>query len=248
MARRTRRRKVVWLPMEISGRLGIVGNAVGTDTALGEILVTTVPGSVRGTQKTVVVPVVKDNPQGDAAQNASLSDLEGSAYHLRRIVGKIFVEYLDPDQVDGLNTNFFYVTVGFIILRVEPTPQFLPLSANQADYAVSAMDAARDPWIWRRTWVVGGQIAGIATASSPFTQMPQNNILTYAGGVLDGPHIDAKTARIVSDEERLCLVATTTAGDGDPTGTIPQSVLITTDLRVLASMKPQSGNRRNASR
>lgn len=66
------------------------------------------------------------------------------------------------------------------------------------------------------------------------------------GSVYDGPHIDQKTARRISKEERLFFIlsgvnvgnAATTAG----------AVRLVLDYRLLASPLRVMGNRRNASR
>lgn len=242
MARRTKRPKVVWLPCSITERLGIIGNATEFDPSLGEILITTAGGTTRGDQQTAVTAVVKDEAQAIAGQ--SLSDIEGSAYRLRRIVGKIWVELLDSETGQtATTTNFFYVTVGFIILRTAANNS--PMSVVLSDYNCAAVNAQGDPWIWRRTWQVGG-INTVGAANTTFTERDNTN-WKPGFAAIDGPHIDAKTARIVSNEERLFLVSTVTAGDGAAGGD-PRQVLITTDLRVLASMRTMAGNRRNASR
>lgn len=252
MARRiSRRPKVVWLPSDINNRLGLgVPATVGTQTALGAFDVDLSPGASTGVTSTVTIPIVKDEPQNITGATETLSDLEGSAYRLRRICGKIFVRADNSSAVVAVGSvTTFLVTAGFIILRTLPSGA--PLSALSTDYETTSLDNVRDPWIWRRNWIVANNI-GILTANptSLFVgSAPTSNYTLGSGGVLDGPHVDAKTARVVSDEERLFLVVSSTALDGDAqTGVTQDSVHITYDLRVLASMRSSSGNRRNASR
>lgn len=64
---------------------------------------------------------------------------------------------------------------------------------------------------------------------------------------MEGPHVDAKTARIVGPDQRLFLVVTNTIQGGSAAGGVSSCEVIT-DLRVLASMRSSQGNRRNASR
>lgn len=190
--------------------------------------------------QTQLIPVVKDEPQGITATDATLSDLEDSAYRLRRIVGKIYIQAFQVSQPPTNTPTDFIITAGFIILRVNDLG--LPLDNNTDTYNPTSLDNTRDPWIWRRTW----RVANNADNTNP--SAPTSNYLAGAGGVLDGPHIDAKTARNVSDEERLFLVLNGIATDGLDDDVNTGAVITITDLRVLASMRKQSGNRNNASR
>lgn len=244
MARRTRRPKVVWLPIDIDNRLATAPApaTVGTDNALN-IQGLPVPGGI-GNTTVDVIPVVRDNPQNLAGGGQTLSDYEGSAYRLRRIVGKVFVSTAqDQQEIIDTAPSIFAVTCGFIVLKCDDGG--VPLAAFP-NYNVQALDAIRDPWIWRRTWIIknigtGDRDVQITNTGLSF---PTNNC--GYGSVMDGPHVDAKTARVVSDEERLFFVTSVTALNG---ALLTQStVFIFTDLRVLVSMKPSSGNRRNASR
>lgn len=253
MAGRTRRRpKVVWLPIDITNRMREAGPApLGSASAgfqIGLVVSPTSPSLGGGGQ--TLLPVVKDEPQIITGLTETLSDLEGSAYRLRRIVGKIFVQ---PAQISTLqnanNATSWMVTAGFIILRVDVNGA--PMAGNANEYDPQSLDSTRDPWIWRRSWAVSDQqqIASLNAASPDAKQLiyPSSNINGYGGGVLDGPHVDAKTARVVADEERLFLVFGAVALDGSSQG--DDSVInIFGEVRVLASMRTQSGNRRNASR
>lgn len=250
MARRTRRPTVVWLPNDVTNRIQLGGAATAGAENGGFQLAFLVSSGGALTGHTAVIPVVKDEPQNVTGTTETLSDLEGSAYRLRRIVGKIFVQPAQISAAAVAGTSFsFMVTAGFIILRVDDSGAIL--AANADAYNPQALDAVRDPWIWRRSWVVSN-VAGIATANlgvpdSVQLIWPESNVQGYGGGVLDGPHIDAKTARIVSDEERLFLAVSAVGLDGTNQGddTVMQ---VFGEVRVLASMRKQSGNRRNASR
>lgn len=249
MASIRRKPKVVWLPNDRNNRLGVAPAAAasGTVSATG-IIQTTTTGPI-GTSVTEVVPIV-----GDASQNLglsgstveSLADVTQSAYRLRRVVGKIFVSMVqDAAQVPPQPIHCI-VTCGFIILRTNPVDS-LPL-LNATAYDAQSLDNIRDPWIWRRSWMLMNQPAFDALAPGSVEQFfnGQRNNQVGQASAFDGPHVDAKTARIVSDEERLFLVHTTTALSGsEQVSSIVQTVF---DLRILASMRSSQGNRRNASR
>lgn len=243
MARRIRRRPtVIWLPLTSENRLSLSSPITGVDCAFGQYVATVSGSGDPGAQRTGVFPVVNDQPQNIAGLTSSLADTEGSAYHLRRIVGKIFVEF--DQQIATPHAQTVAVTVGFMVIEVEPSLNFLPKSATFDDYNCANLDNIRDPWIWRRTWVVGANEVG----GSQFSVPPQNNFSFGSGGVMDGPHIDAKTARSVKDEQRLAMVITTTQISPSAAGADVGVIVVTTDLRVLGSLRKQSGNRRNASR
>lgn len=246
---RRKKPRVVWLPQDRDNRLGVapLSASTGTDNAFG-ISQNQVSGPI-GATVTEVFPVVGDAPSnlGFAGSPVeSLADVTQSAYRLRRIVGKIFA-FTRQDlnlAVDTLPQSQI-VTAGFIVLRVNPVDG-LPLQ-NAANYTAVSLDNNADPWIWRRSWVLTNVTAfdGLASASGQLEfRGERSNIL--AGSALDGPHVDAKTARIISTEERLCLVITRMALGGDAQGLMSSTVIW--DLRVLGSMRSSQGNRRNASR
>jgi len=249
MARRTRRPTVVWLPVDLENRIGQAGAATdGFNNSGFQIGITTAPA---GTQATAVWPVVKDNPQAGniAASSSTLADLEGSSYRLRRVVGKIFVQ---PNQVPSSelsqnDTTTWMVTCGLIVLGVEFDGTTLNPSALA--YDVQALNSTRDPWIWRRSWVLTNTLGAagldVAEPGSRPLLFPSSN--AEYGSAPDGPHIDAKTARVIGNEERLFFVASAVGLDGQAQGA-EQVIAIFGEVRVLASMRKQSGNRRNASR
>lgn len=247
MARRfARRPRVVWLPVDRSNRLGVSGDAsVGTQTALFGAS-TAVPTGL-GESHTEVFAVVADNPTDIALTGGinTLSDVEQSSYRLRRIVGKLWCGL--AQQAGDEFVNDLVATAGFIILRVGPNGQ--PLATLNAagafeSYNAQAIDQVMDPWIWRRSWRLGNiPQASVAPGAVIY---PESN--ATLGSAPDGPHIDQKTARIVGAEERLFLVLSLTVSDGPLQTQVQQAVRWVGDFRVLASMRSNVGNRRNASR
>lgn len=191
-----------------------------------------------GDTVTGVVPVVIDDKQDPLAAGTTLSDIENSGYRLRRIVGKCFA---GVQQLNNGGPGAVFIGAGFIVLRVDEAGS-LPLAANLDQYNI--FDTRNDdfPWIWKREWILsnGSAGTGASTLDYPFTNAEY-------GSVADGPHIDQKTARVISDDERLFFVASgfglVTTGPQDTTG-----VRFLVSARVLASMRTTLGNRRNASR
>lgn len=256
MAFRSKRRKprVIWLPQDRFNRVGLLpgaGATVGTQQALGQGVVLA-PG-LGGASSTEIFPMVGDAPANVAlvgAAGTSLSDLISSGYRLRRVVGKIFVQVFQSNPsaaYDSTIPNNFIVTAGLIVLRVDDLG--VPLDTTTEHYSTQILDSTSDPWIWRRSWRLANQINLInggapGSANVSTAALPGNS---YAGSVADGPHVDQKTARVVSNEERLFLVVTAVSLDGGD-GQVTWPIEVLWDFRYVASLRTNSGNRRNASR
>lgn len=245
--RRRNSPRVAWLPQTNA-------NSLGVGTQVYQLFVQSVSGAT-GTSLTTEIPVVLDAQQ-DAldANSPSLSDIESSGYRLRRIVGKIWVQMAQTRTEDqNIGPASVICTAGLIVRRSN-VDNGASLSAN----APNAIDAGfiqntGDPWVWRRSWILGNNNVNSVLAGVELEHLqnfPQQNWgSAYGGGIAEGPHIDQKTARIVSSEERLYLDLTTTIlGEGGGGLTVPGTIACITDLRILGSLRTTSGNRRNASR
>lgn len=242
--RRRRKPRVVWLPPAASDRLGanpaIAGFQQGAFDFFLDILG---PGSVTGNTATGYVAINSDLPSAEfQASNVaavSLSDIENSGYRLRRVVGKIFVSMFQSLAVSE-DIPQVLVTAGLIVLRVDGSGT--PLSAaDPRAYDPSSITNWGDPWIWRRSWMLSN-----FTEADPLglPLFPDTN--TNFPSALDGPHVDAKTARRIGPEERLFLIASATVAKAGGGGNA--HISITGELRCLGTMVTSAGNRRNASR
>lgn len=200
------------------------------------------------------LPIVLDGTQSDPLdQTSSLADIEGSGYRLRRIVGKLWVFI---GQTDAVGASLIGVSAGFIIRRVDPATG-ISLAASTAETQVNPSEIRNtaDPWIWRRDYLLGNGPSR-ATDTNPLDigsyvegigKNPTTNFGRNYGSAFEGPHVDQKTARIVGPEERLFLdiSALVILNSATSPGT---SLLAIWNLRVLASMRSNIGNRGNASR
>lgn len=246
MARRTRRQaRVVWLPQDPFFSVDAAGAAGSTVMRISD----TNPGLSAGDTTTVVAPVVRDVAPNPLTPANTLSDIENSGYRLRRIVGKFWC-YLRQGDFENLGAGAVVVTAGFIILRTQ-SQTGTPLGVED-EYQTNAILNTSDPWIWRRSWLLAdNQSFNSVPFGDPGTAVqavgfgPGSNV--QMTGVLDGPHIDQKTARIVGPDERLFLVITNTALTGGNQGA-PLLLDYVYDVRVLASLRSNMGNRGNASR
>jgi len=236
--RRRRSPRVVWLPQD---NFFSVDSATSAQSTWNVATETIGASGNLGETSTIIAPVVRDKPLDPQIATTSLSDLYSSGYRLRRIVGKIYCNCETTPSADG-EPLVFGCTAGFIILRCNP--QGLPQNTDNEIYNASIIINTEAPWIWRRSWILDNQTRFINPATAGRPLRPD----TFStGGNADGGHIDQKTARIVGPDERLFLVLTTTVlrqGDNQLNGQVDY----TWEVRVLASLKTNVGNRRNASR
>jgi hypothetical protein len=243
---RRRRKPVVWLPQDITNRLG-VAPAVATDVRQSADFFIAITGPALGILPDVqTVPLVKDNTvTGGITVNdgSTLADIESSGYRLRRVVGKLVVAVGQGVATDDTDPTAFKVTIGLIVLRVKQDNTPLDVVPS---YDPSSLANTMDPWMWRRTWCLSDRAP--AQQQNANVRFPISNVENYAGGNNDGSHVDAKVARVIGPEERLFLVASCQGIDGNPGAQNPGLIVIIGDLRCLGTMRSSQGNRRNATR
>jgi len=250
MRKGRRKPKVVWLPADINNRLGTapVAATSGQDSQTIIHIFTGNPlGAVPITEE---IPIVKDFTQANELLKVetSLADIEQSGYRLRRIVGKLSFAALQNSAVGVADASIFHVTAGFIIRRIDDAGNsFASVGAAGLDISTVTFNNIADPWIWRRSWDLSDNSAAAAALDPNVLAYAPSNVRDYAGGNSDGPHVDQKTARIVGPEERLFLSVTVEGINGSAQGE-PGALVMIGDLRILASMRSNTGNRRNASR
>jgi len=256
MRRRSRSPKVVWLPQTNANSIGVNNELVY------QLFTITTPGGFIGTGGTATdeIPLVLDSQQSAVADPASLADINSSGYRLRRIVGKIWViagQTGPSSSGDPEAHTTSIVSAGIIVRHAETTTGQSMAELSGSDIGPGAIDNTGDPWVWRRSWIIGNRWAGdnVATVSGSGIQFSHNwnpDNWTHGPAAVDGPHVDQKTARVVGPEERLYLtVSATTAGESSFTSAglaEGMTIAVFTDLRVLGSLRTMAGNRRNASR
>jgi len=178
----------------------------------------------------------------------TLQDIvSGNAYRLRRIVGSLQLAWGTPRNGAETPISAVKVGAGLIVLRTTdgtgtPTGLASPLKQDHATF----------PWIWHRTWILGKGTGINNTQATPGIEVgwyvnPVSNVY-FARGRND--EIDQKTARTISNNERLFLavsahrigINTNIAGQGSAV------LAVNFHYRLLGSLKMQQGNRNNSSR
>lgn len=252
--RKRRKPRVVWLPTPgtiISSQV-TPGEQYGGNFFIGNLPL----GANHN--PTIEFPLVLDSPDPTGAtgtlaawQAQSLQVAQDIGYRLRRIVGKIHVG-AGPDLTPppgGTRSNFICCTAAIIVRRVDDNGNSV---VGPNGISTQATQNWQDPWVWRRTWLIGtGVFAAAGNVHNSGDLWPRNNVTGVGGGNADAAHVDQKTARRVGPEERLFLNVSFISGlqlDGQDELEEFVNVQIHHDLRVLATLSQNAGNRRNASR
>lgn len=263
---RRRRAKPLWFPP-----FGVVLNDPRNPGATFEVGPTTFSISVApdGVINTVDIGLTFDFGQESILKSSAggtvvtLSDIQGSAWRLRRMVGNVFAALTFPGEgLKDLQIGAFpavWFAAGCMVRTVDSTG-----ATNGAVDAVSR-DDYDDPWIWRKTWILGqsshvlrnagGVVEGFGPGTgamndndSVFAAFPRTN--TEYGYVAGGPYIDQKTNRVIGPEERLILTLSTKGLPLQFTAN-PETSQINVngvfDFRYVGNLQ-RSSNRRNASR
>jgi len=205
---RRRRRRGCWFPN--LGTVGPTGLADDDDAGIWGNL-----SPINSASTVFITDLTFDQPLEDEAavenpDKSSLADLIGSAYILRRIVGKLFLAYDNATTIT--DSSGVVITAGFFVARSEDSTSAAaglaaPIGAESAaeareNYSPAVPSTIREPWIWRRRWILGNQRQGdVITVALGVTRFPATNV--GYGSVMDGPHIDARTVRRVSNDDRL---------------------------------------------
>lgn len=186
-----------------------------------------------------VTPLVPDETQypdvtADAA--STLRDFtEGQDWFLKRIVGKVFLRTRhDTTATQGQAWPNLRIACAFFVGKSkDDTPDDPDFDNTEIDPLGS--QNVRQPWIWRRVWHLstGAPYANAAVGTQQVAAWPNMNL--FGPGLLDGPHIDAKTARRIRREERLWFVSSVQGYQVVP-GADGQSVEFGDDVAVIGDL------------
>lgn len=177
-----------------------------------------------------VVPLTWDAPQeSDAFQDAigsvGMATFMQNEYFIDRIVGKFFASPEGNFPTTGEAPPAVLLTAGLFIARAgdeQSTEGFnVPIgwgATNEStlSYNPDIPDTIREPWIWRRQWILANPAvyqliwSDLNIDRGAFGNAALSYPLSTAEGTsssLDGPHVDAKTKRRVRQDQRLWLTA-----------------------------------------
>lgn len=224
--RRKRRSKYTWFPT-LGTNLGDGGD---DEVSFRLFRCPVSPG--QGQSGLIVFPIVPDVPmEGTDISNdlpGQLSQALGQEYFIERIAGRIDLAIPQiPSDIPSENffPNLVYATCGFFVARAndrqsgggQNTPiGSASLSEFFSNYGPAAKDAIREPWMWRRSWLLvnlGHTFADPAGGIPGWFTSFDGNANMGRGSVSEGTHFDIKSVRRVGADDRLFFVAQTTVLD-----------------------------------
>lgn len=246
--RKRRRTRGTWFP-----NIGTAND--DEDNLQGRFFQINFPGG--SGQEIALTPLTFDEPKTDdtlGASDVSLADVIGSEYVLQRIVGKLFIARHAADTVvDGAFTDAqpaVLVSAGFFVARANDSSSGggvdTPIGSASAaeirdNYSPLEIDTVREPWIWRRTWILGSQVSSGRLTNEPLnSQSARRYPMSTAlyGSVADGPHIDSKVKRRVRQDQRLWFsVAACTYPPQTAVDTGQLAILGYLDYRLFGSLR-----------
>lgn len=242
MAYKRRRNKGTWFP--------VFGNNTGDldtpDRIQGVYGSQQVFGS--GAMGLQMRPLTFDLPHGedldDTDDTTTLADIVGSEYLLQRIVGKcyLYIKGID-DEPPPLEKARVLIACGFFVARADgENPKEVPIGGLSAtiqevnkSYNPLAQQTMREPWLWRRTWI----LSGLGWDMSGGDAFPVANI-NYGSSSLDGPHVDCKSKRRVGIDDRLWFamgVVLLPGGDYGSEDPNTMEVIYHLDYRIYGSLR-----------
>lgn len=229
---RKRKAKYTWLPM-----VGLLDDQNIEESVFGNLITLGVTAGTPLRSQAVVSPLILDRPQEPTdlvTQNPSLSDIVGSEFICKRIVGSVFAAYNTPASSTPTSA---LVTCGIFVARADDLVPNLPAGAATAaevlsNFSPANLNNAREPWMWHRQWLLGNPNSTTA-GTLPFRNAPITN-MDY-GELRSGPHVDCKSVRRVRQDERMWFAAATTnlIGDGATAG----DVTVQFHLRALGQLR-----------
>lgn len=215
MARRMRRRRGTWFP-----NLGTSGPGEGADVDDDDyglwfrfVLPQVTAGGIFNTQN-LIVPLTFDQIEEDNLDvTERLANIIGSEYTLRRVVGNLFIGRENGIDTAAGSYAGVLVTAGLFVARQEdesvnpdiPIGSATPPGGRE-NYGPSQAATIREPWLWRRRWILGrGSIPHQTSpnAMDPLFGFPATNV--GYNGALTSSYIDQKTIRRVGQDDRLFL-------------------------------------------
>lgn len=214
MPYRRKRAKYIWLPSRYAAYDGVNVNATPTTAHHGRIEVNK-DGAVNLQIAAVLLDSTIEATDVESIDptNVTIADIvQSNEYFIKRICGS-FIAALTNNTA---GPPAALLCMGLFVSRVDSSNHLQPAGATAGafgNFDPMHPDTLREPWIFRRTWLLGNQ--AIATDDgiegySSYSWMPPGNV--YSGdNRTTQASIDQKTARRVRSDERLFLAVSARA-------------------------------------
>lgn len=259
MARRRfrRRRRVTWLPTNGTA-LDIVQGTPDIDvTPFQSVISHNFNTSYVATEVLPLnpfdIPVEGQTTTPTLAAGRTLNDVIGNEYIVERIVGNCYGGCISNDSGEGATALRAYILLaGIFVARADDNNPNLPIGFTHGNYHPGALDNTREPWMFRRTWLLQTKEPNLSTnlvttsnqtEARSFNQLPTWTVDYH--GLMTGPFFDVRSKRRIRTDERLWLV---TSIIGQPMGNEAKSGIATFltiyDMRILGALR-RAQNRSN---
>lgn len=253
--RKRRRRKYTWLPTDqiTAGAEGVDWQANGFRGSM-EVQDSGIPAYLIHP----MCPADEPIEPNDIVTGTSLSDVIGSEYFVKRIVGGFFGCLSSVGTAVPTQDQAAQITLGIFVARAQDSEANanLPLGiignilTDGASFNPQNVNTIREPWMFRRTWVLSSGIVHASDAVGEYTKtrgaFPTST--AHYSGLHSGPHVDVKSVRRVRQDERLFAVVAATSwplnfGQVSPSET-PWAFEYSFDYRILGALR-RAKNRSN---
>lgn len=194
------------------------------------------------TYNRAIIPLTFDQPINEAevamtTPGIRLSALQGSSWFLRRVVGSLQVAR-GWVALQGGQPRQPALLFG-AALAVVPWDEYS--NTPEADVNPLLAEDINEPWIWRRTLLLGAQ-----NVNSGFSLSPNANaLLTFPVNSSFHPQsrfemLDQKTMRLINGDERLCLVVSVAPLTSVTLGDDEDTIIGYFDYRLLGGLRRRS--------
>lgn len=210
---RRKRRKFTWFPGNI---IPVPNREEGSYQLNGQAGSVSVDGTAQAIQIHPLVASDFIHEGFTPTEVEPLVNVVGQEYFVERIVGKFAAHTKFNPQDNILYDVGAYVSMGIFVARAteDAVGGAAPIGTATNESALanySPLDQAniREPWMFRRTWVLGAKNPGVTgpvgAEGYGWGQYPTTT--AGYGSLGDGPHVDVKSVRRIRQDERLwCVV------------------------------------------
>lgn len=249
--RKFRRKRRLWFPVEGQESTGVL--PTGTfDAGLSGVLTITPAAPHALTIAGLTFDFPADTEQATFDQLPSLADFQSSAWHLDSVIGNVFIgldRIGDGQRFSEPSTILCAAWIATIQVDSD-TGAPLRQGTDAFNYSCFLSDNIRDPFVWRRQWVLGNPLIN-TQGEAPYPSPWPNSNIGYPS-VASGPHFETKSKRFIGTDERLFFgIEMVDVGSGNleivPPLLASQSLEWRLDYRIVGQMRSAT-NRRNTSR
>lgn len=214
MYKRRRKAKYIWLPVRFQPHPDVPDEL--PTTAINGSIVIEPDDSVQLQLAPLLIDGTLEESNLDplATGNVTIADIvQSNEYFIKRIVGRFFAGIRQNPPLTSTRPSAALLVAGMFVARADGGNDIVPATSSGGvfhNFDPAHPDTCREPWIWRRSWILGNYfgspspVSNSGSGEGTYSFFPQNNT-QYQDGVNSGTIVDAKTARRVKSDERLFI-------------------------------------------